>query len=719
MIRRKSAGMFALMFVLTGINTSLQPYYAAEARQEQTQEILEHAKDEMIAGEYVPGEAIVTLDAVGPTTLTREGTASFDSHIQIEAVYDFGESENDKNKNSYVVHLSSDKYTTEELMERALDFYYVDNVSANGYQHLCSDAFTDYQWYLDGNSTQMTTASPGIRYSQMTATTKETPVIAVLDTGVNYNHEDLKDQMWVNPYPDTLDGVYGYDYANGDADPMDTYGHGTHVAGIAAATKDNGIGITGIASAKIMALKVCRDQSANLEDAAIIAAFSYVAKAMEAGVNVVAVNCSWGGNYDTSGAMNSAINQIGELGALTIFAAGNDGVNHDDGSRTTPYDLDSPYKVIVGASDYADEAAFFSDYGKQTVDLFAPGTNMLSAYTQKAYLPQVVDTSTRKRTSIYYNSFSEQAGNVMIASQTYQDVYTAAQLGLPTYYSTQAEIVTDAYNSYEKLTVTLNDVTQMFYDPAMEQAGSIYVDVTDLNPDPNAVYEVSLLEGQSTGGNIVWEDMHLKSTPSETRFFYKDGRTYFRLVGLQIPIVWSNIGKPQTLLIDDIAISVANLDQSEYVEYAITNGSSMAAPVVSAATAIIKSANPTLSGTQLRSMLLQCVRASEHLTDKCITGSVIDLAKVYNRATAIKLNKTVTTVSYAKTKTVQLKAKVTPSYTTNAKVVWKVNNTNYATVDSNGKVRLKKAAIGHNVWVAATTTDGTKLKAKCKIKVKK
>ena len=296
MIRRKAAGMFALMFVLTGINTSLQPYYAAEARQEQTQEILENAKDEMIAGEYVPGEAIVTLDAVGLTSLTREGTASFDSHIQIEAVYDFGESEDDKNKNSYVVHLSSDKYTTEELMERALDFYYVDNVSANGYQHLCSDAFTDYQWYLDGNSTQMTTASPGIRYSQMTATTKGTPVIAVLDTGVNYNHEDLKSQMWINPYPDTLDGVYGYDFANGDADPMDTLGHGTHVAGIAAATKDNGIGITGIASAKIMALKVCKDQSANLEDAAIIAAFSYVVKAMKAGVNVVAVNCSWGGN---------------------------------------------------------------------------------------------------------------------------------------------------------------------------------------------------------------------------------------------------------------------------------------------------------------------------------------------------------------------------------------------------------------------------------------
>ena len=202
MIRRKAAGMFALMFVLTGINTSLQPYYAAEARQEQTQEILENAKDEMIAGEYVPGEAIVTLDAVGLTSLTREGTASFDSHIQIEAVYDFGESEDDKNKNSYVVHLSSDKYTTEELMERALDFYYVDNVSANGYQHLCSDAFTDYQWYLDGNSTQMTTASPGIRYSQMTATTKGTPVIAVLDTGVNYNHEDLKSQIeekgWVS-----------------------------------------------------------------------------------------------------------------------------------------------------------------------------------------------------------------------------------------------------------------------------------------------------------------------------------------------------------------------------------------------------------------------------------------------------------------------------------------------------------------------------------------
>ena len=145
----------------------------------------------------------------------------------------------------------------------------------------------------------------------------------------------------------------------------------------------------------------------------------------------------------------------------------------------------------------------------------------------------------------------------------------------------------------------------------------------------------------------------------------------------------------------------------------------MAAPVVSAATAVIKSANPTLSGTQLRSMLLQCVRASEPLTDKCITGSVIDLAKVYNRATAISLNKTRIAVSYSKTKTVQMKATVTPSYTTNAKVVWKVSNTNYATVDSNGRVRLKKAAIGHNVWVAAITTDGTRLKVTGKIKVKK
>ena len=708
MKQRFLAGALVAVFTVGAQAVPLQTVQAAQVRVEETSRLLENAMEDMEEGNYVEGEAIVSMEATDAVALAREGTYRFDAAVQVESVNAFGTDE-ESGKELYIVHLTSDKYTTEELMELALKQYYVDGVCANCYHQLCSvDPYQGGQWYLDGSGTQ----SEGIHFSQQSVTSKKTPVIAVLDTGVNYNHPDLAGSMWNNPYPDKLPGTCGYDFGDDDADPMDTNGHGTHVAGIAAAQSGNGIGITGVSTAKIMAIKTCSGDSGEMTEAAIVDAYGYVCAAIEAGVNVRAVNCSWGGTYDTNGVIGRAVEAVGELGALSVFAAGNDHINWDSVSsvKAVPYNMNSPYTVIVGASDEQDQAAFFSDYGAKSVDVFAPGTNILSTYKENFYLSDIYDSDQQKELSVYFNRFSDTSENLLVQGQTWKDFYTAQQLGIQTDYNVNVTSVKDEGNGYIKLAVSRNSWHQ---SAGSEIAGSIYVDVTELNLDQNATYYVAYKEGHISDGNIYWEDGNFVSSPDQSRFVNKDGRVYMRIVGLTIPAA----GWEHTLYLDDIAISVPNPDPEDFGAYVHYSGTSMSAPVVSAAVATLAAANPTLSAESLRSLLLKSVRKVSGLSGKCVTGGIIDASKFVTLATKVTLNKTSATLKYGKTLT--LKAKVSPTYVTSTKVTWKSSNTKYATVSSKGVVKVKKAGIGHTVKITATTTDGTKKKAVCTVKLKK
>ena len=192
-------------------------------------------------------------------------------------------------------------------------------------------------------------------------------VVAVIDTGVNYNHEDLAVNMW-----DDGSGHAGYDYVDDDNDPMDMNGHGTHCAGTIAAVGNNGTGIAGVCwSAKIMAVRVL-DSSGSGYTSDIILGLNY---AVAKGAKVV--NFSLGGTgYDA--AFSTAIdNARTTYGVLIIAAAGNENENNDS-VPSYPASFSQDNIISVAALDQAYALASFSNYGATNVDVGAPGTNIRS-----------------------------------------------------------------------------------------------------------------------------------------------------------------------------------------------------------------------------------------------------------------------------------------------------------------------------------------------------
>lgn len=708
MRRKIAAGIFAA----AAVGLLFQPAAVFAQTPEKQVDIPE------LAGEnYEEGEILVLMRTTQAAELAKEGAVGTDRKMIVEECWDFGTAENARNdqQREFISHIHSDVYSTEELMEKAAQYYYVDAVAPNSYAVLCktADTMRESQWYLDG-STEAATSSAGICYDSLVRKPSSAPVVAVIDTGVDYKNEDLENAMWKNPYESKVfPGTYGYDFAEGDPDPMDTCGHGTHCAGIIAATADNGKGIAGISNARIMALKVCRDGREEVDTIAVVGAFYYITKAQELGVEIAAVNCSWGGSEDTNKILDTLIDRVGENGAVTVFAAGNSAVDWDSAQKKeTPYDLESSYVIKVGASDENDRKAFFSDYGASSVDLFAPGSNILSTVTEPVFAPQFWSEADRKETVLYYNKVDSCEG-----------LLTAADIGIKTPYS--VELTYDAGNGYPD---ARNGA--VMYKAALsgiptgnsqeEQAGFIYVDVTDWNLDPASDYYVSCMCGSVYNtGDIEWNRVQKKSTVKESRFIVCGDRTYMALIGLKMEIPGTSV-----CYFDDFAISVANLQDSKLKEYDTMSGTSMAAPMVSAAAAIVKGENHSAAAQQVRTAVVSSVRKVEQLKAYCKEGGVLDLGKlaakaepVVVKAQKIKLNKQTATVRYGKS--LQLKATITPSGTTNKKVKWSTSNKKYAAVSSKGLVKVKKAGIGHKVKITAQTTDGTALRKTCTIFIEK
>jgi thermitase len=220
----------------------------------------------------------------------------------------------------------------------------------------------------------------------------EKVVVAVLDSGVDYTHPDLSNNMWVrpdslDPYLDEqlgeVDDEHGFSALDEARDPMDENGHGTHCAGIVGAEGDNGEGIAGVNwRVEIMPLKFMGAGGfGTTKDA--IEAINYVIARKKAGVNVRIISASWG-SRQKSRALGDVIRKAGEEGILFVAAAGNNNENADR-SPHYPSGYDLPNVVSVAALNRRDERASFSNYGPKSVHVAAPGAEILSTWLGGEY----------------------------------------------------------------------------------------------------------------------------------------------------------------------------------------------------------------------------------------------------------------------------------------------------------------------------------------------
>ncbi len=216
---------------------------------------------------------------------------------------------------------------------------------------------------------------------QVSTGSAQGPVIAVIDTGIKYDHPDLANNIWTNPGEiagdgidndgnGVIDDVHGYNAITDSGNPMDDQGHGTHCAGTIAAEGNNGQGVVGVNwRAQMMAVKFLdQNGSGKLSDA--VKAVNY---ATRMGARIT--SNSWGG-----GGANQALKDALEASnALHIFAAGNAGGNNDvRPAYPASFELDNI--VAVAAVDRTGAKANFSNYGAVSVDLAAPGKDIYSTF---------------------------------------------------------------------------------------------------------------------------------------------------------------------------------------------------------------------------------------------------------------------------------------------------------------------------------------------------
>jgi thermitase len=228
-------------------------------------------------------------------------------------------------------------------------------------------------------------------------------IVAVVDTGVDHHHEDLKDIMWINhkEIPNNkidddnngyIDDIHGINTLVRDAqgratvNTMGSHWHGTHVSGTIAATQNNGIGIAGVANnVKIMAIRTVPDNADEL-DSDIVEGFLYAAK-----MGAKVINCSFGKSVNEGGmVVRDTINKISKKGVLVIASAGNDSTgpfswHNNDIDRKYPASFDSNNLLVIASTTSSGSFSGFSNIGPKSVDVASPGSNIYSTVIGNKY----------------------------------------------------------------------------------------------------------------------------------------------------------------------------------------------------------------------------------------------------------------------------------------------------------------------------------------------
>ncbi|WP_084285986.1 S8 family serine peptidase [Solirubrobacter soli] len=426
-------------------------------------------------------------------------------------------------------------------------------------------------------------------------------VVAVVDSGVAYDHPDLAPNMWVNAgeipgngLDDDLNGrvddVRGWDFVEGDNDPWDTNDHGTHVAGTIAARGDNATGTTGVAwRASIMPLRAL-DTEGSGTNATITDAFTYAAVN---GARVV--NASLGGG-GFSQAMSDAIST--HPNTLFVVAAGNggtDGVGDDnDAAPTYPCSYTAANLICVAATDNRDALAGFSNFGAASVDLAAPGVDV---YSER---PHVTD--------LFSDDFESGIGKWTVQSGPW-----GTQSALNTNWLVDSPNANYANNADVAIRTTARVDAGTSTNCAMKFSyGTFLQDGVDwlyVQSSPDATAWTDLRRIGHTNGSVRAAGLGLGAP----------GNRYYRFRLTSDASVTAN-----GIYVDNVRLGCRGGTYGSS-DFQYLNGTSMATPHVAGAAVVLFSAKPSATVAQVKAALLNTGDPLAALNLKTVSGRRLNL----------------------------------------------------------------------------------------------
>jgi subtilisin family serine protease len=436
-------------------------------------------------------------------------------------------------------------------------------------------------------------------------------VVGVIDTGIDYTHEDLSANMWINPI-EILDGIdndgngyiddiYGINAITGSGNPMDDNGHGSHVAGTIGAVRNNGRGISGVSNnVKIMALKFLGSNgSGNTADA--IECIQYVLDMKNKGMNIRVTNNSWGGG-GFSQSLYDAIKALRDNNILFAAAAGNSSSDNDSKPfYPASYDLENI--ISVAATDHNDNLASFSNYGSTSVDVAAPGVNILSTLPGGSYTP--------KATDIFFDDMESGGSNwtaqtpwAITAEQNYTSGGRYSWSDSP--YSNYSNFTNSSLTSR---IIDLSGITENlmvgFWIRGRLETNYDYLYI-EASKDGGATWSIL---GSVTGSITNWT---LKTYSIPPDFKTSNFRFRFRLY-TDYSVVYDGV------YLDNIGIGIGS--SNNYGSY---SGTSMATPHVTGLAATISSEKPNLSYLDVKNIILNTVDTKPSLAGKVLTNGRIN-----------------------------------------------------------------------------------------------
>jgi len=454
-------------------------------------------------------------------------------------------------------------------------------------------------------------------------------VVAVVDSGVDYNHPDLIGNMWDGTNCKDHEGKqlggckHGYDFDDYDKTPLPgSSDHGTHVAGTASAPKNNGKGMIGVApNSKIMALRTSM---------LTIDSIKAINFARHNGAKVI--NASWGGKFN-----DELLGQtIAAFPGLFVAAAGNSSNNHSEVNKAGyPCDYNSANIICVAATDQNDNLTSFSDYGLTSVDVAAPGNNILSTIPKIERMGQdfnqvqsgeVPSGWTKSGTNnkwgvvnhliwgnmLYAHSAGKPYDNnadTSITTGTIDLNTKSASLGFFLYCDTQPRVTSEKWLDYLQIMYSKDGVNFINAKDRLDYTKSFKIDESYMGyPNP--------LEGLFV---TFFEDAPL-SIPEEV--LTSNFKLRFNWISDATDNAYAGCA------VDDVIIH--KYVQGE--EYDYYPGTSMASPHVAGLAALIWGYKPGLTTVQVKSMILDTGDALPSLSGKTVTGKRINAHKAMLKA---------------------------------------------------------------------------------------